>query len=542
MLNESLLQKGLIDPNEMLDQIGKLQSEKRLIDFMKTGWHALEPGCPFVAGWSVEAICEHLQAVTDGQIRRLLINVPPGFTKSMATSVFYPAYEWGPRNMPHNRYILAAHEQNLAIRDNVRSRDLMLSEWYQRHWGNRVALKGDVNSKIYYENMETGWRMASSVNSGLTGYRGDRLILDDPHSIKKADSDVDREKVLRWFSETLPTRLNKAAESAIIVIMQRVHERDVSGLILAEELGYEHLMLPMEYEPDRASYTSVKPSYVVAPSKVLVTWDVETKSWRPLTEEQVEEGLTLDDDEVEARYKVDIREDDGDLLWPERFPDHTVEELKKTLRSWGGTYAEAGQLQQRPAPRGGGMFAKDAWEYVDHAPQGGRTCRGWDLAGTAKKKNSRAAFTVGLQMRLVDSKIYIMDVDRRQLSPSGVEKMIKTNANLDGHGVMQDFPQDPGQAGKAQKAAIAKLLHGFTFTFSTESGDKEARAEPLAAQQEVGNVYLVKGDWTNAFVNEGALFPNGQFKDQIDAASRAYFCLLRKRRRMIGKAPRIIEE
>jgi predicted phage terminase large subunit-like protein len=413
----------------------------------------------------------------------------------------------------------------------------MHSEWYQRHWGDRVQFKGDVNSKIYYENMATGFRMASSVNSGLTGYRGDRLILDDPHSIKKADSDVDREKTLRWFSETLPTRLNKVAESAIVVIMQRVHERDVSGLILAEELGYEHLMLPMEYEPERACYSMVRPKYIKAPAKVLVTWDVEHKAWKPCKDKDA----TPDDEGVQIKYMIDPREEDGDLMWPERFARGPVEELKKALRSFGGSYAEAGQLQQRPAPRGGGMFAKDAWEYVDHAPSGGRTCRGWDLAGTSGTKNKRAAHTVGLKMRLVDGNIYVMDVDRRQLSPSGVEKMIKTNAQMDGHGVMQDLPQDPGQAGKAQKAAIAKLLHGYTFVFSTESGDKESRAEPLAAQQEVGNVYLVKGDWNNAFVNEGALFPNGQFKDQIDAASRAYYCLLRKRRRMIGKAPRLID-
>lgn len=528
-LTANNLQAALADPTAALDAIKAIESERKLIDFIRNGWEALEPGQPFVTGWAVEATCDHLQAVTEGHIKRLLINVPPGCTKSMTTSVFWPAWEWGPRGMASNRYILAAHEQNLAIRDNVRSRDLMLNEWYQEHWGEYVQFKGDVNAKTYYENKATGWRMASSVGSGLTGYRGDRLILDDPHSIRKADSDAFREEVLRWFAETLPTRLNKPSESAIVIIMQRVHERDVAGLILAEELGYEHLMLPMEFEPERKCYSIVKPSYIKNPKKVKVKWNEHHKSWVP------------DKQGTHEKYSVDPRTKDGELLWPARFSEQSVDELKKALRSWGGSYAEAGQLQQRPAPRGGGMFQKDDFNVVDKAPEGGRTVRGWDLAGTDKKANKKAAYTVGCKIRLVNGNIYILDVARKQVSPSGVEKMILANTQRDGHGIVQDFPQDPGQAGKAQKFAIAKLLHGYTFVFSPETGSKEDRATPLAAQSESGNVYLVRADWNQSFINEAALFPNGQFKDQIDAASRAYYCLLRKRRRLIGSAPVIIK-
>jgi predicted phage terminase large subunit-like protein len=370
--------------------------------------------------------------------------------------------------------------------------------------------------------------MASSVGSGLTGYRGDRLILDDPHSIKKADSEAFREEVLRWFAETLPTRLNNANESAIVVIMQRVHERDVSGLILAEELGYEHLMLPMEYEAERACYSTVKPKYIKAPTKTKVIWDSNYKAWRQ------------DPNGTEWRYKVDPREDDGDLLWPERFDRPSTESLKKALRSWGGSYAEAGQLQQRPAPRGGGMFQKDDFGIVQVAPEGGKTVRGWDLAATDTKTRKGAPFTVGLKMRMVGGKVYILDIDRKQVGPSGVEIMIKSNAQMDGFGVLQDLPQDPGQAGKAQKMTIAKLLHGYQFSITTESGSKEDRARPFAAQVESGNVILVAGEWNQQFLNEAALFPNGQFKDQIDAASRAYYALIRRRQGMIGAAPTLV--
>jgi predicted phage terminase large subunit-like protein len=312
--------------------------------------------------------------------------------------------------------------------------------------------------------------------------------------------------------------------------MQRVHERDVSGLILAEELGYEHLMLPMEFEPERRCYTLVKPPYITDAEAVLVVWDEHHKSWQPSK------------DGTHMKYLQDPRTEDGELLWPARFDRESTESLKKALRSWGGSYAEAGQLQQRPAPRGGGMFKKDDWEYVDKAPEGGRTVRGWDFAATDAKKNKNAAWTVGCKMKLVGGSIYILDVDRRQVGPSAVEKMIKANAQMDGYSVTQDMPQDPGQAGKAQKVAFAKLLHGYKFQFSPETGTKEDRAIPLAAQVEVENVYLVRGSWNNNFVNEGSLFPNGAFKDQIDAASRAYAALLRKRKRLVGKATAVVRE
>jgi predicted phage terminase large subunit-like protein len=210
------------------------------------------------------------------------------------------------------------------------------------------------------------------------------------------------------------------------------------------------------------------------------------------------------------------------------------------LRSWGGSYAEAGQLQQRPAPRGGGLFQKSDFGIVDRPPEGGRIVRGWDLAATDGSNSKKAAYTVGAKLQLAEGNIYICDIDRKQASASGVEKMIKVNAQMDGYKVLQDFPQDPGQAGKAQKLTIGKLLHGYTFTFSPETGSKEARAQPLAAQCESGNVYLVRGPWNDQFLNEAALFPNGEFKDQVDACTRAYSSLLRKRRRLIGAAPKVV--
>lgn len=476
----ALVARALANKTLALQELDRLDCEETLLEFVKRGWHALEPSTPFVPGWAVSAICDHLQAVSDGQIKRLLINIPPGCTKSMTTNVFWPAWEWGPRHQPNLRYISASYAGELSVRDNLRCRDLILSEWYQMHWGARFKFKGDQNAKIRYENSFAGWRFASSVGANLTGHRADRIIVDDPHSVQKVESEKDRDSALRWFAETLPTRLNNMDESAIVVIMQRVHERDVSGLILAKEMGYDHLMLPMEFEPDHPNLSKTALNF------------------------------------------VDPRTALGDLLWPERFSREAVDHLKNQFRAWGGTYAEAGQLQQRPTPRGGGMFQRKDFTYVDQAPREGviRRVRGWDLAAT---KDGHGAYTASVKMsRSADGKIFIEDVTRGRWGPNEVRQAIQSTAQSDGRSVAQDLPQDPGQAGKAQKSDLATYLVGYDCRFSPESGSKEDRARPLAAQAEAGNIYLVRAPWNDAFVAEATMFPNGEFKDQIDAASRAF--------------------
>lgn len=485
------LKAALANPKVALKELDRLDAEDRLLEFIKQGWSTLEPGRKFVHGWAVGAICEHLEAVSRGEIKRLLINVPPGCTKSMTTNVFWPSWEW--IKNPHLKYISASYAQDLTTRDNVRGRTLMESEWYQGNWGQRFEFKGDQNAKLRYENTVGGFRQVSSVGASLIGHRGDRIIVDDPHDVQGVESDIQREESLRWFAETLPTRLNDLDESAIVVIMQRVHERDVSGLILKSELGYEHLCLPMEFEPDH-------------PHPSTLFKDPRTKA--------------------------------GELLWPERFSPEAVEQLKKVFRSWGGSYAEAGQLQQRPAPRAGGMFQRKDFVVIDSAPEGlFNICRGWDLAAT---KDGHGAFTVGCKMASHGGLIYILDVQRGRWGPHEVMERIKACAQQDGFLVRQSIPQDPGQAGKAQRSFMASNLEGWDARFSPESGSKEDRARPLSAQCEAGNVRLVRGPWVDAFINEAAMFPSGEFKDQVDAASRAYADLLHNRAPDIGAAPEMI--
>jgi predicted phage terminase large subunit-like protein len=445
---------------------------RSLSTFIRRAWSVLEPGQTYAHGWHIDAIAEHLEAVTNGQIRRLLINVPPGTMKSMAVGIFWPAWEWGPRNMPHVRFIGASHEEGLATRDNMRMRRLVASEWYQRLWP--LAMVSDQNAKTYFENERTGWRQSCPVRS-MTGRRGDRVAWDDPHSVEDAHSVASLAETERIFNETLPTRLNNPDASAIVIVMQRLSVKDVSALAI--ERGYEHLCLPMEYEGPRAA-TSI--------------------------------GF------------VDPRTKPGELLFPQRFPAPVVAQLKRELKS---EYAIAGQLQQRPVPATGGIIKADLIGIVDAVPHGVRRwCRGWDLAST----EGGGDWTVGVKIgALADGRYVIADVRREQFGTHKRDQLLKATAQADGQGIRQSIPQDPGQAGKSQVAAFAALLAGYSLHFSPESGDKVTRADPFASQVNAGNVVMVKAPWNDALREELRIFgPGASTDDQVDACARAFNGLL----------------
>lgn len=393
--------------------------------------------------------------------------------KSLVVSVFWPAWEWGPFARPDLRYLTTSYAEANVIRDNTKMRRLVESEWYRTLWP-CVQLAKDQNAKTKFENTKTGFREGRPFVS-LTGGRGDREIIDDPHSTETAESEAERENASRIFRESVPLRINDAMKSAIIVIMQRLHERDVCGIIEQLGLPYEKLILPMEFEPDRRCVTSI--------------------------------GFN------------DPRTKEGELLFPERFPREAIERDKIPL----GSYGVAGQFQQRPAPREGGNFKKHWFDIIDVAPAGGRFVRAWDLAASKDSGD----WTVGLLMKVIGGVYYIVDVNRFRGSPHEVDRAIETTADQDADTYGNDkvrfrLPQDPGQAGKSQKTSHAKLLNGHTFRILPVTGEKSIRAQPLASQAEAGNVKLLRGPWNAAFLDEIGAFPNASHDDQVDAASDAF--------------------
>ena len=529
---------------QILHQLDKLDAEASLTDFIVGGWHVLEPGREFVPNWHIDAISDHLTAVTRGDIIRLLINVPPGCMKSLTTDVFWPAWEWGPQDMPSMRYVASSYSQDLTIRDNRRMRALISSDWYQSLWGDRFRLIGEQNAKTRFDTDATGFKIATSVGGLGTGERGDRVIIDDPHNVKEGESELKRAGVIHWFTEVMPTRVNDPEKSALIVIMQRVNDQDVSGYIVAEELGYEHLMLPMEFESHRRCYSTVPPSYMPAPKSIPVNYNRHLMTWQEdeVDESDFPEEIQGLETPVEDRYNVDPRDEDNELLWVNRMTRAAVERDKKVM----GEYATAGQFQQRPSPRGGGMFQREWFIMVDEAPiKVAKRVRGYDLAATeeAKDKSGKRAWTVGVRMsRCLDGSFVVEHMDRYQKSPGQVEDRILETTQGDGFNVKVSLPQDPGQAGKSQKRALAALLAGYNVTFSPESGEKEVRATPFAAQAEAGNVKVVRGLWNGAFFDELTTFPASKNKDIADASSRAFAELVPpKKKKGIPAAPATVE-
>lgn len=455
------------------------KAEKRLIDFVKLMWPVLEAS-PFVNGRALEVMAEHYEAVSNGQIKRLLINVPPGCCKSLLSNVFWPAWEWGPKRRPWRRILSISYSDDNPLRDNLKFRELIRSEQYRQLWGETFKLR--KTDEKWLINDRTGFKQVGHVG-GATGQRADLVMIDDPHQIAEAESDLIRETANRWFLETGTLRVTNL-NAAFVVIMQRLHDHDMSGVILSKELGFEHLCLPMRYEEG----VSRKPTVI---------------------------GFS------------DWRTKEGELLWPERFPDDYLKnDVEKRLSALGGEYAIASQLQQRPVPREGGDFKCDRLDYVDAAPPGLIVARGWDLAGT---KGKTSAWTVGVKMgmtRGANPRFYVLDVVRCREESHVVEQTMRSTTVLDGHAVIQDFPQDPGQAGKSQVTSITSLLAGYQAFASPETGDKRLRAKLFATQVGGGNVSLVRGNWNDAYVDELRRFPAGTWKDQVDASSRAFARLL----------------
>jgi len=456
-----------------------------LAGFVREAWHVLEPSTPYVHGWHIEAICQHLEAVTDGRITRLLINVPPGSSKSMIVSVLWPAWEWGPKGMRAMRYLTTSFNDTAVVRDSIKSRDLMLSDWYRALWPD-VTL--NRTGEKWLSNTDTGSRVSVSFGS-LTGQRGDRFIVDDPHSVEGAESEADRLRAARRFIEGGTNRLNDQTRSALVVIMQRLHADDISGQILRRRKDYVHLMIPMEFEPERRCETAI--------------------GW------------------------ADPRSHDGELIDPVRFPRAIVDVELKGM----GSFAWAGQYQQRPTAREGGMF-KRAWFAgkiigPEDAPKAGLTfCRAWDFAGSREKPGKAPDWTAGPLMARHGRDYYIFDVERARLSPGQVQELVKSCAMRDPVGTTIRIPQDPGQAGVAQVESYVAALAGYPLKpqVTTGRGDKAARAQPLAIQAEYGHIYLVNScspdeyvdDWIGTFLDELCTFPAGAFDDQVDGASDAF--------------------
>ena len=462
---------------------------RTLAGFVRAAWKYIDPA-DFVDNWHIDAICEHLEAVTFGQCRRLIINIPPRHMKSLLVSVAWPAWVWTlerttPLSGPGVGFLSTSYAQSLSVRDNLKCRRLIESPWYRALWGTAFSLTSDQNTKIRFENDRGGYRIASSVDGTATGEGGHVVTVDDALSAKDAESETARDNVNDWWDNTMSTRLNDPKTGAYVLVMQRIHEKDLVGHVLRRSPGeFTHLCLPARYEREHP--------YV---------------------------------------WARDPRTEERQLLWPDRMGEAEVSSLEISL----GSYGAAGQLQQRPAPRDGGMFKRHWFKIVAAAPAGGIKVRKWDLAATEEGLGSDPDWTAGcLMSKSRDGFFYIEGMERFREGPHGVERAVINTATRDGKFISIHLNQDPAQAGKAQAAAFVRMLAGWPVRAEIESGSKITRATAFSAQCEAGNVFLVDGPWVEPFLDEICAFPNGAKDDQVDASAGAFNQLAQRQKSFIA--------
>lgn len=471
--------------------------------FVVAAWHVVEPTQAFTDNWHVRVFCGQLEDLyyRRGAFRppaepRFLANVPPGTLKSLLTSVFFPAWVWTLNSK--KRFLTGAYGAHLSTRDALRTRQIIESRWYQDRWP--VKLADDQNTKTRYNTDGKGWRVSTSVDGVGTGEHPDFIIVDDPHSASDAASDKERQTAIDWFDQTLSTRLGR--NPAIIVIMQRLHQEDLSGHLLKRG-GWVHVCWPMRYEQCTCHPTD-------ADKKCLA--HKADPSWRP--------------------DPLDPRTTHGELLFPALFPEQKIRQLELDL----GPYGAAGQLQQRPSPEGGGLFKRGWFKFVDAAPKLARRVRGWDTAATEGGGDATCGVKMSeeFETRTVNGKtitestgrIIVEDVQHDHLGPAGVDQLMRTTAELDGKSCPQREEREGGASGKAQIAGRAKLLVGFDYQETQLGANKLVRAKPYRAQCEAGNVYLVRAPWNEAYLVELAAFPTGEHDDRVDGSSCAFNSLL----------------
>lgn len=465
-------------------------AERSLHEFIKQAWHILEPTQAFVDGWHLVAVCQHLEAVSRGEIPQLLINIPPGTSKSLIVCVFWPVWEW--IMSPGERFMFSSYSETLALRDSIRRRDLLLSEWYQSRWP--IGLKDDQNSKGRFDNLRGGWCIVGSVTGKGLGEHPTRNISDDPHNVLQAESEADRMNVTRWFEGVFCVR-GAVTNAKRVMVMQRLHAADCSGLALSKG-GWTHLCLPMHYD---------------AAHKTATTRDRPTSI-----------GF------------FDPRTEQGELLWPKVYTADKVANLEVNM----GLYGSAGQLEQSPSPRGGGMFKREwfgsgmAMSQVK-ALKRVKIVRYWDKAGTAGGDGARTAG--GLMLMWYDDtaalaamreRFVILDVNAFREEAPAREDRIKQTAALDAAewGYVETWvEQEPGSGGKESAMATVANLSGFTCMVERVTGSKEVRAAPFATQASVKKVsYLINESWNRQFLDELEMFPVGKLKDIVDCLSGAF--------------------
>jgi predicted phage terminase large subunit-like protein len=496
-----------ISIDEQLRDLDRADCEDSLYTFLMNGWKYIDPA-PFAHGWPIEAVAEHLQAVVDGDIKRLIINIPPRCAKSSLTSVAFPAFTWAQTRKsdtsgPGVQFLHASYSQILTLRDSTKCRRLIESPWYQSLWGDRFHLMADQNTKSRFDNDKGGSRLSTSVGSSLTGEGGNIIVVDDPNAAQEAHSEATIATTIEWWDGALSTRLNNAKTGAFVVIQQRLGEEDLTGHILSKEVGeWTHLCLPMRFEPERSFVTSI--------------------GWE------------------------DPRKEAGELLWPERFGEREVANLERQMGPW----TAAGQLQQRPEPKGGGVIKREWWQLWEREkfPPLDYVMASLDTAYTTKTENDYSALTVwgvfsggdqkALANRVIGRDSETISMIKRTYTEEHpkVMMMFAWQERLELHELvlkvsqtMKDYKVDKllienKAAGISTAQEIRRLYGHEDFAVQLvdpKSQDKLSRLYSVQHLFAEGLIYAPDRTWADQVITQVSTFPKGKHDDLVDTVSMA---------------------
>jgi predicted phage terminase large subunit-like protein len=485
-------------------QISTLKAEASLYEFFKQSWPILGGKEVFVDSWHVQAVAEHLEACFERKIKRLLINIPPRSGKTNLISIAFPAWVWL-RN-PEEKFMYASYASRISSDQSLACKRLIESDWYQNRWSDKFHLSRDQKTKNLFDNNAGGFRFSTSVGGSATGRGADILVADDPNNVKEGvgTSIVKLENAISWWDQVWSTRLNNPKEGVKIVVQQRMHEKDISGHIMADEGedDWVKLILPMKFENSRRATT------VVLPSTNNAIW-------------------------------TDPRTEDGELLCPERFPIDVVKRLETQL----GSYGAAGQLQQRPSPEDGGLIKRDwfKWWKEESLPEFQFIVQSWDTALSAKEMAAYSACTTwGVfydhnyienimllsmwrgrveypELRERAKRLYFdyrdVETDHNPLFKGRLIDMCLIEAKASGDPLIRDL-------------ALAGII--ATPFDPTKRGDKISRVRFITPLIEGGRIWLpARGPryerllpFADTFVESVISFPNSDSRDLVDTMTQ----------------------
>lgn len=460
-----------------LEDVRAELARRSLAEFVRQAWPIIEPSTKLIWNWHLDVMCDHLQALVERRLgsQNLIINVPPGSMKSTIVSVCLPAWIWAqrkdhPTGGPAWRGLFLSGSEAIALRDSMKCRDILESSWYQQSFRPSWSFDRAQNAKGYFKNSAQGFRKCQPAGSKIVGERAHGIFVDDPNDSGQ-DSKADRDAINYWWDNGAANRVADARTSTRCLIQQRLHEEDLTGHILEKERqDWDVLLIRQEYE---------------------VPTDKEPA--RPT-------GLGW----------VDPRQEEGELMFPDRFPRQVVEAEKRRLAS----SAYAGQHQQRPAAKEGEIFKRGFVQFFDPElplPAFKRLVMSWDTAFKERTQNDPSCGLLGGE---ADRGIYLTDHTLGRMAYPALKEKAKAWAGAHGISALLIEDKASGQS-LIQELRLETSLPVVAIKVDT---DKVSRATATIPTWEARRIFLPQGaPWVDKFLEELYSFPKGAHDDQVDA-------------------------